>query len=125
MRDTIIALLLVLALIGWFSLYGPMIPVDERGLGPGEDRMGESPLVVAGPGAGIVDVAQGRPQGETGQAPSKGGATKTQDGAEAPREEHMDNITNLGWCVVGVVAVLTGAFTSPLVAWMWQKIRNK
>ena len=128
MRDVFTTLLLVLALVAWFSLNGPIVPVVERGLGPGDDRMGESPLVVSGPGAEIVSVTQA--EARTTQAAREPEGTQSRaaesgSGAEAPKEEpQMDNLNELIWFAAGVLAVLTGMFAGPVVARMWEKIHN-
>ena len=50
---------LILALaVGWFSTHGPVELPEGRGIGPGTERAGESPLVVSGHGAGIVTINQ-------------------------------------------------------------------
>ena len=124
MRDALLLLLILAVAVGWFSAYGPREAVDGSGLGPGDDRMGESPLVVSGPGTEIVTVTQaGKPQETTGQPRPDAGGPET--GAEAPREEHMDNMSDLIWYAVGVMTVLIGEFAGVVVAGAWHRLHKE
>lgn len=125
MRDALLAGLLVLALAVGFSTHGPVKLPDSHGLGPGDDRAGESPLVVSGPGAGIVTVTQA-------DAPARQEPEETQSrtggsgqGAEAPEEEHMNDWSNLIWYAIGVMTVLIGEFAGVVVACAWQRLRKE
>lgn len=130
MRDTLIALLILAAAVGWFSVNGPREAVDGFGLGPGDDRVGESPLVVSGPGTKIVSatVTQGveRQMGDP-PAPDRSREDNHTDTPNAGPEEEtqMSNVSLIlvGYAA-GVAAVLIGMFAGPVVARMWAKIRN-
>ncbi len=129
MRDTILTLLILTLAVGWFSAYGPMELPEERGIGPGTDRAGESPLVVSGPGALTEDVVGSAPA-----TPAETEAVETPGGGSAwegmvvtvtvtEEVERMDPF--LIGCVVGGALVLTGVFASPAAAWLWDKIHKK
>ena len=125
MRNAIAALLILAGAVAWFSAYGPREAVDGSGMGPGDDRAGESPLVVSGPGAESVAVTQaGEPQETTGQARPDAGGPET--GAEAPGEEcNMDNLNELIWYAVGVMTVLIGEFAGVVVAGAWHRLHKE
>ena len=125
MRDVTLTILLVALLAGWFSIRGPIELPNERGLGPGDDRAGESPLVDSTPG--MLTEAM------TASAPAEYAemeAVETLDGESAWEEmtvtvtevERMDPF--LIGCVVGGALVLAGVFASPAAAWLWDKIHK-
>ena len=126
MRDALLLLLILVLAVGWFSTYGPMELPEERGLGPGDDRAGESPLVVSGSGALTEDVV-----GSTPATPAETKAVETPGGGSAWEKmtvtvtevERMDPF--LIGCVVGGALVLAGVFASPAAAWLWDKIHKK
>ena len=126
MRDVTLTILLVALLAGWFSIRGPIELPNERGLGPGDDRAGESPLVDSTPGM--------LAEAMTASAPAEYAemeAVETLDGESAWEEmtvtvtevERMDPFV-IG-CVVGGALVLAGVFASPAAAWLWDKIHKK
>lgn len=126
MRDILLVLLILALGVGWFSVNGTaaMAP-DSSGIGPGDDRMGGSPLVVSGQGAEIVTVTQG------GESERQKTAEQAAECGDAPETmpETAEEVTGvelfLNGCAVGVAAVMLGLFAGPVVAWLWQKINKR
>lgn len=126
MRDAVLVLLILAGAVGWFSAYGPREAVDGSGLGPGDDRMGESPLVVSGSGAGIVTVTQ---SGEREAEDQRGREREEQAGEpddrqEPGKEKPMSNLNELIWYAVGVATVLIGEATVLAVVAVWKIIHD-
>lgn len=128
MRDILLLLLILAMAAWWFSTYGPVVGPEERGIGPGDDRAGESPLVVSGPGALTEDVVGSAPA-----TPAETEAVETPGGGSA-REEMTVTVTVtevermepfLIGCMVGGALVLAGVFAGPAAAWLWDKIHKK
>lgn len=124
MRDALLLLLILALAVGWFSANGPMELPDERGLGPGTDRVGESPLVVSGPGALTEDVVGSAPAtpAETEAVETPGGGSDWAEMTVTVVEEVERMEPFLIGCMVGGALVLAGVFASPAAAWLWDKI---
>ena len=126
MRDGLLALLLMAVLAGWFSINGPVALPDTRPesgwVMPGEEG-GQTELVVSGAGAEIADAPDPEPQGlriTTGPEAT----TPSETTPETAEEEDMDNVSNLIWFAAGVVSVLIGEVSGPLVAGLWRRVRG-
>ena len=134
MRDALIAIALLLALVAAFSCWGPAAAEDPGG-GAGLCWPGESALVVPGAGAEGVTVFRAttdREAGEETQAPAQSREELTtpagengEPGGAGPQEEHMDNLSNLIWYTVGVLTVLIGEFAGVVVARAWHRLRDE
>lgn len=122
MRNAVWTALLMAVLIGWFSAYGPREAVDGRGLGPGDDRAGESPLVVSGEGTQRVTAAR-----ETKENTGTGQEDAPESARETTPETAMEDDTMgpflIGY-IAGAVTVLTGVLVSPVAAWLWERIKT-
>ena len=122
LRDAVLALLILAVAVGWFSLNGPIAPADGRGLGPGDDRAGESPLVVSGEGTQRVTAAR-----ETKENTGTGQEDAPESARETTPETAMEDDTMgpflIGY-IAGAVTVLTGVLVSPVAAWLWERIKT-
>lgn len=125
MRDTILALALVLVLAVGFSLYGPQGTESGGHGGPGHQRLGDTGVIV--PGAGAITVTTAEPTEEATQPTSEIAQATVPTSGQSTEEEEitMDNSTDLIWYVAGVVAVLIGEITGPLVAGLWRWVRDR
>lgn len=126
--EILLTILIVVVMIGWFSLYGPMdLPENRENSGwvmPG-DGSEQAELAVPGAGTLAVTVTETVPV-ETQSAPEITQEQETQSAeAEDEGEPTMDNTTELIWYVAGVVTFLIGEITGPLVAGLWKWVRGK
>lgn len=128
MRDALLGIALMLALIAGFSRWGP-VTAENPGSGAVPGRPGESSLVVSGPGAEIVTVCRSplaQEQEELkipAQAKEDTGGAGSGNGAQAPEEVHTMDMSNLIWYAAGVMTVLIGEFAGVMVARAWQRLR--
>ena len=127
MRDALLTLLILAVGVSWFSFHGPVVGPEERGLGPGENKAGESPLAVSGPGAEIVTVTQ---SGERETEDQWGREREEQAGEPDDRQEpgeecNMDNLNELISYAVGVMTVLIGEFAGVVVAGTWHRLHKE
>ena len=127
MMREILPLMLILAMaVGWFSVYDPVVEPEERGLGPGADRAGESPLVVSGPGAlAETEVVSAPATPAETEAVETPGGESAWDAMPVTVEEVERMEPFLIGCMVGGALVLAGVFASPAAAWLWDKIHKK
>ena len=126
MRDILLTIVILALAVGWFSTHGPVVGPEERGVGPGDDRAGKSPLVVSGPGALTEDVVDSAPAtpAETEVVETPGGGSAWEEMTVTVTEEVERMEPFLIGCMVGGALVLAGVFASPAAAWLWDKIRD-
>ena len=125
MREILLVFMILALAVGWFSVCGPVVEPEERGLGPGLERPGESPLVVSGPGVLTEDVVGSAPatSAETKAVETPGGGSAWEEMTVTVTEvERMEPF--LIGCMVGGALVLAGVFASPAAAWLWDKLRK-
>lgn len=129
MRDSFVAIGLMLALIAGFSRWGPKV-AEEPGRGAGPGRPGESSLVVSGAGAEIVTVCRS-PLAQEQEEPQAPVQSREEDragetGPEKNKEEMcMQEFSGLIWMAAGVAAYMAGLMSGPLVAALWGRVKNE
>lgn len=123
-RDATLALLILALAVGWFSTHGPVELPEERGLGPGTELAGESPLVVSGSGAEIVTITQADAVTEPVAASAEQESPERETTPENEEEPIMQDFSGLVWMATGAVVFLAGLLSGPLVAGLWGRIRD-
>lgn len=129
MRDTLLGIALMLALIAGFSRWGP-VKAEEPGSGAVPGRPGESSLVVSGPGAEIVTVCRS-PLAQEQDEPQAPAQSREDDRGGDPEPEKnkeemcMQEFSGLIWLAAGVAAYMAGLVTGPLVAALWRRVKDE
>lgn len=124
-RDAALALLILALGVGWFSTHGPVEIPEGRGMGPGTERAGESPLVVAGHGAGIVTINQADAVTEPAAASAEQEIPGRSTAPENEEEPIMQDFSGLVWMAAGAAVFLAGLLSGPLVSALWRKVKNE